>query len=53
MQQQYYGNQQTELKYKEPEYLIRPTWRLAWGLMWRMWILAIPVYLIILGCNAL
>ena len=46
MQQQYY-NQQTQLKYKEPEYLIKPTWRLAWGLLWRWWILILPFYAII------
>ncbi len=46
MQQNYY-NPQTELKYKEPEYLVRPTWKLAWGLLWRTWVLILPFYLIL------
>jgi len=55
MQQQYYNqqvqDQQTQVRYDEPEYLIRPTWKLAWGLLWRMMIIqaaiVLPIYLII------
>ncbi len=32
---------------QEPEYKIRPTWKLAWGLMWRIWIIAIPIVAIL------
>ena len=50
MQQNYY-NPQTQVRYKEPEYLIRPTWKLAWGLLWRMMIIQLiiilPIYLIV------
>lgn len=45
MQQQY---QQQRQIYREPEYKVKPTWSLAWGLLWRMWILCIPVYIIAL-----
>jgi hypothetical protein len=30
--------------YKEPEYKVRPTWSLAWGLLWRMWLICVPFY---------
>jgi len=52
MQPQYYNqqnyNQPTQVEYKEPEYLVRPTWRLAWGLLWRTCVLTMPIYLVIL-----
>lgn len=51
MQQNYY-NQPTQVKYREPEYLIKPTWRLAWGLLWRMLLIQIaivlPIYIAVL-----
>jgi len=51
MQQNYY-NQQTQVEYKEPEYLIRPTWKLAWGLLWRMLLIqtaiVLPIYIVVL-----
>ena len=31
---------------------VKPTWGLAWGLMWRQWLLALAVY-IVLGLLAL
>ena len=34
-------------EWKEPEYKIRPTWKLAWGILWRMWALCIPFYIVI------
>lgn len=34
--------------FKENKIEVKPTFGLAWGLMWRMWILAIPVYIALL-----
>jgi hypothetical protein len=31
----------------EPEYKMRPTWKLAWGLLWRQFVLLMPFYLIV------
>jgi protein-S-isoprenylcysteine O-methyltransferase Ste14 len=30
--------------YREPEYKVRATWALAWGLLWRMWLICVPFY---------
>lgn len=39
-----YQNQNTNINYPpEPEYLIRPTFKLAWGLWWRMIIIQLAV----------
>jgi hypothetical protein len=38
---------------KEPEYKVRPTWSLAWGLLWRMWVLCIPLYILVAIFNAI
>jgi hypothetical protein len=38
-------------QYKEPEYKVRPTWGLAWGLLWRMWVLLLPLYALIAFLN--
>jgi len=38
--------------YKEPEYKVRPTWSLDWGLLWRMWIICITLYILVAIFNA-
>ena len=38
--------------YKETEYKVKPTWGLAWGLLWRMWVLCIPLYILVAIFNA-
>jgi len=44
-------SQQAKIKYEEPEYLVKPTWRLAWGLFWRMILFYLamlgPIYLVV------
>jgi len=40
-QQQQQQQQQYQQQYRELEFKAKPTWSLAWGLLWRMWLITL------------